>query len=354
MNNPSKVNNLETSIVGCILGIAVGDALGLPYEGLKKQKIRSVKNYALLFGKGMVSDDTEHTCMMAQALIVSNGDEKMFLEAFSWRLRWWLLTLPAGIGLATLKAIIKLWLGFAPLYSGVFSAGNGVAMRIHLIGICYRHDLEKLVSLVKLSTRVTHTDPKAEYGALAIAIATYLSSQNTIILPQYYYQVLESILPPQAAEFLQLIKLACESAQKNEAGTIFAVDLGLDKGVSGYIYHTVPVVVQVWLRCQQDYSTAVIEIIKLGGDTDTTAAILGGIIGARVGKESIPQKWLDNLWEYPRTVNWMEKLGKKLAYVCKTQIRQKPLRLNVLLIPFRNLFFLLVVIVHILIRAVKF
>ncbi|MGD2182645.1 ADP-ribosylglycohydrolase family protein [Lusitaniella coriacea] len=74
------------SIVGCLLGTAVGDAMGLPYEGLSSGRIyrmtaRRIERYRLLPGKGMVSDDTEQTCMVAQALIVSGGEEKKFTRA---------------------------------------------------------------------------------------------------------------------------------------------------------------------------------------------------------------------------------------------------------------------------------
>jgi ADP-ribosylglycohydrolase len=57
----------------------------------------------------MVSDDTEHTCMMAQSLIVSSGEVSTFTIDLAWRFRFWLLGLRAGIGYATLKAILKLW-----------------------------------------------------------------------------------------------------------------------------------------------------------------------------------------------------------------------------------------------------
>ncbi|HLV80345.1 MAG TPA: ADP-ribosylglycohydrolase family protein [Chthonomonadaceae bacterium] len=61
------------SVAGCLLGTAVGDAIGLSYEGLTPGRQRKlfphVERYHLLFGRGMVSDDTEHTCMVAQALI---------------------------------------------------------------------------------------------------------------------------------------------------------------------------------------------------------------------------------------------------------------------------------------------
>jgi ADP-ribosylglycohydrolase len=334
------------AIIGCILGTAVGDALGLPYEGLHPTKIKTINGYRLFFGKGMVSDDTEHTCMLAQALIVSAGDKKLFLEAFAWRLRWWLLSLPAGVGYGTLRAILKLWFGFAPIYSGVKSAGNGTVMRAALLGVCYGHDLTKLTSLVKFSTVITHTDPKAEYATLAVAIAAYLSSQDMVILPQYYVKTLESILPANAEELISLMRQAGESAYRQEDSQIFAASLGLTQGVTGYVYHTVPVVVQIWLRHQENYPLAIKEVIKLGGDTDTTAAILGAIIGARVGKKGIPSPWLRNLGEYPRTVQWIENLGLKLAQVCTTGDQDTALPLPIIPLIIRNLFFLLIVIIY--------
>ncbi|MGK7876316.1 MAG: ADP-ribosylglycohydrolase family protein [Xenococcaceae cyanobacterium] len=340
------------SVIGCLLGTAVGDALGLPYEGLSKGRIPQINRHCLLFGKGMVSDDTEHSCMVAQSLIVSGGEEKRFVRSLAWRFRFWLMGLPAGVGYATLRGIVKLWLGFPPHRSGVFSAGNGPAMRSGIIGVCYGDDRLKLRSLVKASTRLTHTDPKAEYGALAVAIAAYFASHQSVVSPETYYQTLQEILGTEAEEFLVLIKQACQSAVREETGESFAASLGLETGISGYVYHTVPVVIQVWLRHQRDYHRAIAEIIQLGGDTDTTAAILGGIIGAAVGKTGIPQQWLEDLWEYPRTVNWIEALGKRLAQVCADGSRQPALPLPVYGLFLRNLFFLLVVIFYVFRRLI--
>src|SRR5262249_38435127 len=132
------------SIVGCLLGTAVGDAIGLPSEGLSPRRQRrmfaSIDSHRLLFGRGMTSDDTEHTCLLANALIESAGDEGIFQRELARGLRRWLLTLPAGVGLATLRATIKLCVGVGPQRSGVFSAGNGPAMRSALIGVCYGQD----------------------------------------------------------------------------------------------------------------------------------------------------------------------------------------------------------------------
>ena len=60
------------AVGGAILGCAVGDALGLPYENLSRRRgvrlLGEPDRHRFLFGRGMVSDDTEHTCMVAQAL----------------------------------------------------------------------------------------------------------------------------------------------------------------------------------------------------------------------------------------------------------------------------------------------
>ncbi len=342
----------EDSVIGCLLGTAIGDAIGLCYEGLSKQRqyrmFPDINGYHFIFGRGMTSDDTEHTCMVAQALIVSGGDVKRFLKNLGWRFRFWLLGLPAGIGYATLRAILKLWFGFSPENSGVFSAGNGPCMRSAIIGVCYGNDIKKLCELVKACTRITHTDPKAEFGALAVALAAFMASNEPErnISPYEYYQMLQDISGADAKEFLELIKMAVESVAAGQTTESFSKGLGLSKGVSGYVYHTVPIVIHAWLKNQKDYRSAIMEVIRCGGDTDTSAAILGGIIGACVGKNGIPEEWLDGLLEWPRNVRWLEMLGKRLAYVSYHGTAQQALSLPVYGLFLRNIFFMFLVLFH--------
>jgi len=101
------------AITGAILGCAVGDAIGLPYEGLSRRRgirlLGKPDRHRFVIGRGMVSDDTEHTCMVAQALCASPSDPEVFTRQLGRRLRWWLLGLPAGIGSATLRATLTLW-----------------------------------------------------------------------------------------------------------------------------------------------------------------------------------------------------------------------------------------------------
>jgi ADP-ribosyl-[dinitrogen reductase] hydrolase len=82
----------ETHVVGCILGTAIGDALGLPYEGIARHRAPRLlgppDRHRFFLRRGMFSDDTEHTCMAAQALIASNLDINKFTTDFARRLRW--------------------------------------------------------------------------------------------------------------------------------------------------------------------------------------------------------------------------------------------------------------------------
>jgi ADP-ribosyl-[dinitrogen reductase] hydrolase len=342
----------DKAIIGSILGTALGDAMGLPCEGLSRQRqpklFPQLDRPRLLFGHGMISDDTEHSCMVAQALIVSGGDERLFARALAWKLRWWLLGIPAGIGFATLKAILKLWAGASPQNSGVFSAGNGPAMRSAIIGAAYGHEPKKMCALVRASSRLTHTDPKADQGAQAVALAAYYSSLGAAgaASSEAYCRILRDLLGPSAEEFLRLIDQAAESARAQQSAQQFADTMGQTGGISGYTFHTVAVVLQIWFRYPDNYRAAIEEIIRCGGDADSTAAILGGIIGARVGKEGIPVEWREAICEWPRSLAWMESLGTRLALAVACGQAQPPVRLPVPAVLLRNLFFAAVVLSH--------
>ncbi len=335
------------AIQGCLLGTAVGDSLGLPFEGMSPQRIKKLNplplRHRFFFNRGMLSDDTEHTCLVAQSLLVSGDDSQLFTKQLARRLRWWLLGLPAGIGMATLKSLIKLCFGVSPEKSGVWSAGNGPAMRSAIIGVYAGEDNKLLTSLVTKSTLITHRDPKALKGALIVA---KLAAENAIAKEINVQSCLEKIKPIIGNDdtLAELIDKAATSANKNETAKEFCQTLGFHNGVSGYIYQTLPVVLQIWLRHPRDYETAMQEAILCGGDTDTVAAILGGMVGAGCGAGGIPKQWIDGIIEWPRSVSWMNELALRLA---RAKIeKQKPLAINLLGILLRNAFFMLWVLLH--------
>ena len=90
----------QRAIEGCLLGTAVGDALGLAGEGLSRRRLTrlfpGLSRPHFLGQRGMVSDDTEHTCFVAQALSASAGEPDTFMRTLAWRLRFWLLGGPGG------------------------------------------------------------------------------------------------------------------------------------------------------------------------------------------------------------------------------------------------------------------
>ena len=340
----------ERALVGSILGTAVGDALGLACEGLSPQRqlkmFPSLQRYGLLFGSGMISDDTEHTLMLAQALIRSGGDEALFARDFGWRLRGWLLALPAGVGMATGRAIFKLWLGWPPSRSGVNSAGNGPAMRAAVLGVAFGDTPDQLVRLNRISARITHTDARAEHGALTIASAAYwAASRPDPVSVDEFVEFMAARLPAQSAT-LASIRAVALSLNRGESASAFVAGLGSKNGVSGYMLHTLPAVLHVWLRHQDDYIGGVTELIRLGGDADSTAAMLGGIIGARVGREGIPAHLIDNLRDWPRSTGFMERVGLRLAQSRRTRRAMPALSAWPIAIALRNVLFLVVVLAH--------
>ncbi len=344
------VDDLRSPINGAILGCAVGDALGLPYEGLSKRRgvrlLGEPVRHRFVFGHGMVSDDTEHTVMVAQALCASPDDSARFAQELGRRLRWCLLGVPAGIGFATLRAILKLWCGFGPTRSGVFSAGNGPAMRSPILGAAI-NVLPTLRRFVQASTYLTHTDPKACRGALATAVAAWCSKRGiddgTAFLRHYH----ETTNDDRNAEFDSLLDGVVASVCDGEATADYAVRLGCERGVSGYVYRTVPVSLHAWLSHPADYRSAVTAVIHCGGDTDTTAAIVGAIVGSGVGPTAIPAEWISGLWEWPQTVRWMERLAGITAQAMKTSLPQASPRVFPGVGWIRNSLFFGIVLAHI-------
>ena len=303
---------------GVLLGTMVGDAVGLPREGLSARRARRLfggppLRHGLLPGHGLCSDDTEHACMVAQALLASGGDPVRFGRSLAWRLRWWLLGVPAGVGWATLRAIVKLWFGFHSDRSGVWSAGNGPAMRAAVLGVFARDD-RHLLELVRTSTRLTHVDPRAEVGALTVAVAARYGAAAGAggVTADGFWAVVEPHLP--AGELRSLALQVRDRLASGGSVEDCAAAIGVGPaGVSGYVNRTVPVALSAWLRHPGDLRAAVQSVVRLGGDTDTTGAIVGALVGATGGAAAVPADWLAGIVEWPRSVAWVRRLAGRLA-----------------------------------------
>lgn len=173
-------------ICGVLVGTAMGDSLGLPAENLAPARIAArwgnpaIWRQRFWFGYGAVSDDTEHTLIVATSLLEAGLDEARLLRVLARKFRWWFAALPAGVGWATLRACCRLWVGISPRRSGVFSAGNGPAVRSALFGVLgLTAELRR--TLVAASTRLTHSDPQALWAALAMAEVAQLECSDSLM-----------------------------------------------------------------------------------------------------------------------------------------------------------------------------
>jgi len=341
--------------------------VGLPAEGISRQRgeklfkgewhhrlIRLPKFLKLRNRFGMISDDTEHTVFVAQSLLAHPDSPELFAKQLSWRLKWWLISLPAGVGWATLRAVLRLWIGFSPVKSGVYSAGNGPAMRSAVLGAFFASDLYQMDKYLEFSTRITHTDPRALTGAKGVAYLTaWIIRENLTTRPSSdsFTAILRSAGNQNDKEWTALVDLISDGINKNLSVEQFADQMGLSRGVTGYIYHTVPVVLYACYRHFGNFKDTLYAVLNCGGDTDTTGAIAGAIAGAVVGEQGIPEEWIDGILEYPLSIKVLKKIADALAFNSVTSEQLSVISyLGSLFIPcaavIRNLFFLCVILLH--------
>jgi len=351
------MSDRQDKIRGLLLGTAIGDTLGLPAEGLSPHKINQLGwsdwKHRFIFGKGMVSDDTEHTLFVSQALLCYPDDVQRFKASLAWKLRWWLLGLPAGIGFGTLRAILKLW-SFVPLdKSGVFTAGNGPAMRSAIIGAHYCDDPDKIREYTKASTELTHTDPRAWVGAAAVSYGAALamtSSKDQRPDTDLFFESIGALCDQDDHEWPKLVELMRQSLKEEASVPDFIRKMNLENGVTGYIYHTVPVAIYSWLRHYGDFKTTLTEVLNDGGDTDTVGAITGALAGATTGQRGMPDEWIDNIIEWPRSMSVLCQVADAIAQ--SDDHRMAPVKYCWPGVIPRNLFFLIIVLGHVVLRLI--
>jgi len=294
----------------------------------------------------MISDDTEHAAMTAQALLASGDDDGAFARSLAWRLRGWLAALPPAIGWATLRAIVRLWIGVPPWRSGVRSAGNGPLMRAPILGAALAARPERLARFVRASTRITHVDPRAEQAALVVAFAAAHAALADVARTR---DALLGTLRTFVADALfarQFDRMAA-SLRRDDAPLAFAAAMGFENGVSGFAPDSACAALFCWLRYPASFREPVAAVIGLGGDTDTTGAIVGGLAGAALGANAIPEEWLAGLAEWPRTAAWLTRLGTAAAAAVDDEQPRRAVPLFWAALPLRNIAFLAVALAHV-------
>jgi ADP-ribosylglycohydrolase len=335
-------------LAGVLVGTAVGDALGLPAENLSPRRIHRLWKgdwrMRFVFGKGMVSDDTEHSLLVAQTLLSEANDPARFQKILASKLRWWFAALPAGVGLATARACIKLWFGFPSDKAAVRSAGSGPAMRSAIIGAYFAHDSERRRSFVLASSRLTHRSWQAETAALAIAECAAYAAANFERPNSTFIDRVRDL--SSEAEWQDGIDQVERALNESLSVRELATRLGLENGVTGYSIHVALVAMYSWLLHYRGFRAALISVLDCGGDTDTAGAIVGAIAGAAVGRTGIPSELTSHLIEWPRSIALMTAVAERLDQQIQSGAPAGPVRYFWPALPLRNLFFLIIVLVH--------
>ena len=218
-----------------------------------------------------------------------------------------------------------MWLGLGR--TGVYSAGNGPAMRAPVLGVLC-DDLDGLRRLVKISTELTHTDPKAYCGALAIALLAWYETRH----PDRTTEAITAAILQQIGD-----------NEFSDGLQTYAPDP--KRGITGYMYHTVPAVFQTWQAYRDRPAEGLDSLIRQGGDTDTTAAIFGGIVGVRHGENlftAVSGTWCEPLL----TPDFFAALAKQADEVHRSGRPQKAWRFDGMVTFARNLIMMVIVLAH--------
>jgi ADP-ribosylglycohydrolase len=287
----------EERIAGALLGAALGDALGLPCEGMSARRIARrfgrLDRFRLFGRTGYVSDDTEQSALVAQSLARHPGDSRACALAFRLSLLGWFFRLPWGIGLGTARACLRILVGLRR--SGVRSAGNGAAMRAAVVGAFFEDAASRVEFGVALA-EVTHLDERAVQGALFAAEVVAAGPERARAV------VTNAVL---GAALDRAAELAGRGAGTAEAAEAL--------GTSGYVVHAIPFALFAHLRFGDRPLEALQEAIGAGGDTDTIAAILGAWLGARHGEAGLPADLLARLHDGPFGPAHLRALAAALA-----------------------------------------
>lgn len=299
---------LRLKFLGCLVGTAIGDALGARREGRGMSRSEDVVSLAEKLEQLIYTDDTHMTIGIAESLIESKGfnGEHMaqtFIknyEAEPWR--------GYGPGPPRIFWMIKsgeAWYSAANrLYRGG-SFGNGSAMRVAPIGLLYSRSLEKLREIAYQSSSITHSHELGKEGAAlqacAVALALNTPSDEDIdreaFLSRLQNFIQDRLYKGKVAQIRELL------GEQDKEKVVAVLGNGIEASRS------VPTAIYCFLRQPQSYKDTVIYAISLGGDTDTIAAMAGAISGAYLGIEAIPSEWRAKL----ENREYVETLAENLA-----------------------------------------
>lgn len=282
-------------------GLSVGDAFGSQFFVPSNRHLLFGPKYETPPGSWPYTDDAEMALGIAEVL-ASRGyiDQDELARVFAVRYQ---LNMYRGYGPGQHRILAGIGQGqpwqaaSRQAFSGSGSFGNGSAMRVAPVGAYFADDLERVASEARKSAEVTHAHLEGLAGSVAIAIATAtawnLRDQNGEADEeerrlQFFSEILAHT--PDGVTRQGILRAAAMEP-------ILALDTAaslLGNGSQITCMDTVPFCLWVAARHSVNYPEALWDCVRAGGDLDTTAAIVGGIVVMGTGRDGIPPEWLAN------------------------------------------------------------
>lgn len=306
-------------VMGCLIGVAIGDALGMPSElwSRKKVKQRFGRITGFLpgpddhfvvkgFKAGQFTDDTSQTLKICQSIIENKGEIDPRAVAHSileWAEETDAFTTNA-LGPSSQKALLSIKNGVPVEEAGGMGDTNGAAMRISPVGMLSKPD--DIIRLVDHTEKVclgTHNTNVAIAGAalLAGAISAAVESRDwdAILSTAFaaYDEGMSRGNDTYGASTKERVRLAIQIVDSQEDEEKIMDQLYDIIGAGVAITEAVPVAIALSYYAKGDLIKACLLAANLGGDCDTIGAMAGGLCGAYTGFSNIPKEYIEKVTE---------------------------------------------------------
>jgi ADP-ribosylglycohydrolase len=306
-----------------ILGFAVGDALGVPFEFLEADEIE-FKYSDEMQGNGTYdqpigtfSDDTSMMCCTIEALIKDGTTETMADNFLKWKNEnfWSARGEVFDIGNTTLVAL-KVYEETGDLTgsstNNEYSCGNGSLMRVlPLLPYTMKMTMDEKFEFIQRVSIITHGHIRCTIACfIYLELAEKIWKDDTGSKSIIYSRMLQSVGP----------FLSSKEETKNEMHhfeNIFTRPQGIPKeelSNSGYVVDSLILVLHCFMKYNR-YEMGVWYAVSFGGDTDTNAALTGALYTLNGGKKEIPERWLAPLAKKEELIDlakrWSESIDKK-------------------------------------------
>ncbi len=295
-----------------LLGGAIGDALGVPFEGKwSLDPVLQAWDGATYLASethgtqpGWFSDDTQMSVALANTLVDRGTyDPVAAMDAY---LAWFQSGKARGMGGTIREAILRYMRSHNVFTCGVpGSQGNGTAMRAHPLGLAFHRDIRKVAQVADLDAALTHQSQEAKHASQAIATGVALLTLGTTPLDQLVKTVALSL--PAGRLKVMLETLPYPLGARSMAGAIQRIPrIGVLADVA---------TVFVYATTAPSFHRGVENAIRHGGDTDTLASMTGALLGAHYGLDGIPEFLIRPLESSASLMNLDEQLLAMAATV---------------------------------------